>query len=404
MNVLLLSYEYPPETGFGGIGTYTWYHARALARLGHRVHVLAGATEPTPLRTYEHDGVTVFRFRNGSRAAAMIRGQLGRMRLWWTRSRLENAHAMLRGVRALQTQYQYDVIEMPECGGEGMLLNTRVRTPRVVRLHSPARLIMPYYDVRPLDITLCSAAEMHGIRTADALTACSRFMADEARKKLAIDEPITVIPNGIDLRLFDSEEPIDFRSRFDLPQDRPIVFFAGRMEARKGVHLCARIAADVLERYDVAFVMAGDDLFGHVTRTLRPELERRRLRGSFHYLGRLSLDEVRAGVRACDVFLLPSLWENCPYSCLEAMAAGRAIVGSDQGGIPELIKDGENGMLSPAGDPSGFAGRLGTLIEDSCLRARLGRNARRTVEEDLTDERIAALSLENYERVVRSAA
>lgn len=62
MKIALLSFEYPPETGFGGIGTYTWYHARALARLGHEVHVLAGATSATPLRRDTHDGVVVYRY------------------------------------------------------------------------------------------------------------------------------------------------------------------------------------------------------------------------------------------------------------------------------------------------------------------------------------------------------
>ena len=65
MKIGLLSFEYPPETGFGGIGTYTWYQARALAKLGHEVHVLAGATGETELTTSGHDGVTVHRFRSG---------------------------------------------------------------------------------------------------------------------------------------------------------------------------------------------------------------------------------------------------------------------------------------------------------------------------------------------------
>ena len=48
MKIALMSFEYPPETGFGGIGTYTWYQARAMVKLGHEVHVLAGATSPAP--------------------------------------------------------------------------------------------------------------------------------------------------------------------------------------------------------------------------------------------------------------------------------------------------------------------------------------------------------------------
>ena len=61
MKIALLSFEYPPETGFGGIGSYTWHHARALTTLGHEVHVLAGAREATAHRVSEHGGVRVFR-------------------------------------------------------------------------------------------------------------------------------------------------------------------------------------------------------------------------------------------------------------------------------------------------------------------------------------------------------
>ncbi len=68
MRIGLLSFEYPPETGFGGIGSYTWHHARALAALGHEVHVLAGARQATELRETEHDGVCVHRYWAGDTA------------------------------------------------------------------------------------------------------------------------------------------------------------------------------------------------------------------------------------------------------------------------------------------------------------------------------------------------
>src|SRR5579872_333903 len=87
MNIGLLSFEYPPETGFGGIGTYTWYQARALARLGHTVHVLAGLKQEAPLYTREHEGVLVHRYRPGGRVMGAF-NSLGRWKWWWTRQRL----------------------------------------------------------------------------------------------------------------------------------------------------------------------------------------------------------------------------------------------------------------------------------------------------------------------------
>ena len=90
MKILLISFEFPPETGFGGIGTYTWYQSRALAKLGHEVHVLAGASEPTPLRSVEVDGVQVHRFRSQSKLMRALIA-FGDNSLSWTKKRFENA-------------------------------------------------------------------------------------------------------------------------------------------------------------------------------------------------------------------------------------------------------------------------------------------------------------------------
>jgi len=395
MKIALLSFEYPPETGFGGIGSYTWYQARALAKLGHDVHVLAGATSPSRLRATEHDGVQVHRFRSDGTLMSCLQ-PLGKWKLWWTKNRLENAWSMYRGLRALRREHRFDVVEMPECGAEGMLVNHLMREATAVRFHSPARLIMPYYDVRPADVRWCGVAEQIGIRGADILTSCSRFVADEVREKLGVHTQVRVIPNGIDVDLFDASGQMDFRREFDLPRDRPVIFFSGRMEPRKGVHLLKEIAAEVLGRHDVALVLAGQDLFNYASGTLLPYVRSKPLRGSIHYLGKLDLAQVRSGLRQSDIFLLPSVWENCPYSCLEAMAASRAIVCSNQGGMPELIQDGENKLLAESGNAASYIAQLERLIEDPPLRARLGNAARTTIEQSFTDVHIAKISAYYY--------
>jgi len=403
MRIALLSYEYPPETGFGGIGTYAWYQARALARLGHEVHVLSGATDSTLLRSSSHDGVTVFRFRADGRWMKALK-RLDRHRLWWTRNRLENGWCMHLALKELRRRFEYDCVEMPECGGEGLLINWLQRARVVMKFHSPAQLIMSTYDVRRADRVACSMVEKIGIRGADAYTSCSRFLADEVRKKMGVRRPVEVIANGIDLELFDAEESIDARSRFGLPRDRPVIFFAGRMEKRKGIHLCPEIVETILKKHDVAFAFAGSDLFGFVEREMLPRLKSQSLKGSVHYLGKLSLREVGSCLRQSDVYFIPSLWENCPYSCLEAMAAGRAIVASDAGGLPELIEDGRNGLTANSGDARGFVRQIERLIEDRELRERLGAAARRTIEERYTDVGIARQSLDHWSKVLKLGA
>ncbi len=397
MNIALLSFEYPSETGFGGIGTYSWYHARALAKLGHHVHVLAGATSPTALRTETHDNVQVHRFR--ADGALMKAGDwLGHRGLWWTKNRWQTGWSMHRGLRDLLRRHSYDVVEMPECGAEGWVLNHVTRVPTVVRFHSPARLIMEYYDVHRADTICCSALERLAMLSATAFSSCSRFLAGEVKTRLGVRAPVRVIPNGIDLALFDraESESIDLRRRLDIPANRPIVLFTGRMERRKGIQLCTEIVSAVLARRDAAFVFAGRDLFGYLENTLMPALQGKPMRGSVHYLGTLTLPEVRSCVRQADIFFLPSLWENCPYSCLEAMAASRAIVCSDQGGMPELVEDGVSGLLARSGEPASYGEQIDRLLDDSGLRARLGSEARRRVEASFTDVRIAQMSADHY--------
>jgi glycosyltransferase involved in cell wall biosynthesis len=308
---------------------------------------------------------------------------------------------MFAAFRQIERTMTFDMVEMPECGAEGLLVTHATAAPTVVRFHSPAQFIMQYYDVRRGDVALCSALERIAMRGATAFTSSSRFLADAVRTRLSLGAPIHVLHNGIDVRWFDDTEQVDARHAFGIPRHRPIVLFVGRMERRKGIHLCPEIVGAIIERYDVAFVFAGDDLFGHVANELLPALADRQLRGSVHVLGRLEATQVRSVLRQADVVFLPSLWESCPYACLEAMAARRAIVASDAGGLPELIRSRHNGVLVPSGDIGAFVEALSEVIEDPALRLRLGENARRSVEREFLDEDVARRSVAFYERIRR---
>jgi len=324
----------------------------------------------------------------------------GTFQYWWTRQRLENAWCMFWGVRKLLKHYRFDVLEMPECGAEGVLLNWLTDVPTVVRFHGPSELIMPFYDVPAGDIACCSFLERIGIETATCLTSCSAFLARDVRECLGVRRHIPVIANGIDLALFDNEPAADIERLYDLPPGKVTILFAGRMEPRKGIHLCGAICEAILREHDVTFLFAGDDLFDYLSKILLPSLSEKGLRGSVRYLGKLRLQELRACARAVDIYLLPSLWENMPYACLEAMAAGRAVVTSCQGGMPELIVDEENGLLAELGSSDSFSRQLHRLIEDPALRSRLGIAARRTIECDFADGHIAELSVEVYKRCI----
>lgn len=399
MKIALLSFEYPTETGFGGIGTYTWYQARALARLGHTVHVLAGAAEPCRLRREDHDGVEVYRHRVEP-PWPVLSAWLERGGLWWTKNRIETASSMKDALARLLEKHDYDLIEMPECGAEGAFLGGNFEIPTVVKLHSPAKIIMSAYPVPWLDRLICPTIENRAIRNATAITSCSRFLARAAERVLPIDGSVEVLANGIDLELFDGDPQTDIRKREGIPPGRPVVLFCGRLERRKGVHVMKEIAARVLAQRDAAFVFAGQDLFDYGAKELEPCLRRSARRGSYHLLGRLSPPEVRSCLKQAQIFVMPSLWENCPYSCLEAMAAGTAVVCSDAGGLPELIHHEENGLVARVENVEEHLSHVIRLLDDDALRARLGGAARSAIERYFTDDRIARMSIDCYRRAI----
>jgi glycosyltransferase involved in cell wall biosynthesis len=399
MNIAILSYEYPPETGFGGIGTYSYYHARALVKLGHNVHVFAGSTRPGAFHS-EHEGVRVTRVKIEGRLHGLLKPARA-AECWWFHNRVETAYAQYIAVRRALDHETFDIVEAPECGGDAAAVSVLLRVPVAVRFHSPARLIMDTYPTPKLDRELTAAVERVAISRARVRTACSQYVADQVADRMGVARPVHVIPNGIDLELFDRDEAGDVRSRFGLPSDGLTVLFANRLEERKGIHLVGDIAVRVMRRYPhVHFVLAGRDLFGYVAGTVIPRIRNEGLADRFHVLGALDLADVRALLKRSDIFLLPSLWENCPYSCIEAMAAGRPIVASDCGGMPELIADGANGLLARSGDSDSFAQALEELIEANGLRERLGAAARRTVEQRLTDVETARRIADVYGQVL----
>jgi glycosyltransferase involved in cell wall biosynthesis len=399
VNIAILSYEYPPETGFGGIGTYSYYQARALVKLGHNVHVFAGSTRVGVFHS-EHDGVRVTRVKTEGRLQHLLKPARAR-ECWWFHNRVETAYAQYIAMREALEHETFDIVEAPECGGDAAAVSMLLSVPVAVRFHSPARLIMGTYPTPKLDRELTAAVERVAINRARVRTACSRFVADEVAQKMGVAQPVHVIPNGIDLELFDRNEAADIRSRFGLPSDGLTVLFSNRLEERKGIHLVSDIAVRVMKRYGhVHFVLAGRDLFGYVASRVIPRIRAEGLADRLHVLGPLDLADVRALLKRSDIFLLPSLWENCPYSCIEAMAAGRAIVSSDCGGMPELIADRTNGLLAHNGDAESFAQAVEELIEANALRERLGAAARRTVEQCLTDVAIARRMTNVYDQVL----
>ena len=176
--------------------------------------------------------------------------------------------------------------------------------------------------------------------------------------------------------VWSAEEIAACRRELGLPHDVPVVAITGQVAEVKGIWDFVDAAA-LMRDARVHFAVLGDDL--RTRGAVRAEMESRvrahGLEHTFTFLG-FRNDAPRV-VQAFDIIAVPSHVEPLGNATLEAMAAGRPVVGSRVGGIPEMIVDGDTGFLTPPRDPAALAGALTRLVNDTGLRARMSAAARR---------------------------
>jgi glycosyltransferase involved in cell wall biosynthesis len=161
------------------------------------------------------------------------------------------------------------------------------------------------------------------------------------------------------------------RRALDLPPDAPIIALTGQISEVKGIWDFVA-AAELLRDTSALFVVLGDDLrtHGELRRQMTAEVARLGLGARFRFLGfRQDAPDL---VQLFDIVAVPSHVEPFGLASLEAMAAARPVVATRVGGIPEVVVDGETGLLVPARNPAALAAALSTLLHRPDLRARLG--------------------------------
>jgi glycosyltransferase involved in cell wall biosynthesis len=162
--------------------------------------------------------------------------------------------------------------------------------------------------------------------------------------------------------------------------DGPFVLSLGQLDSRKGHHVLVAAWPDVLRaRPGARLVLVGD---GPCRTDLESQARALGVTPSVTFAGFRAAPG--AFVAACTMLVQPSLTEGMPNAVMEAMAAGKPVVASGVGGIPELVLDGETGVLVPAGDPRALAGAIVALLDDPGRAARLGRVGEARVRKQFT--------------------
>jgi glycosyltransferase involved in cell wall biosynthesis len=198
-----------------------------------------------------------------------------------------------------------------------------------------------------------------------------------------------VIPNAVDPDPFMREPNLDLKRA--LSGGRPLILTAARLDRQKGQRYLLQAATQVPE---AVFALAGDGPDRAALEELADELE---VRDRVRFLGRRS--DVAELLAACDVFVLPSLYEGLPISLLEAMAAQRPVIATAIGGTDEVVIDEHCGLLVPPAKPSALAAALRRLLADEALRRRLAIAARDRVINDFSVPEMVSRVTSLYEEL-----
>ncbi len=199
------------------------------------------------------------------------------------------------------------------------------------------------------------------IHQSDAVTAVSNDLIEETRKLLDIVTPIDLTYNFVDKRVYYPREVASLRSDFAAPHEK-IVMHISNFRPVKRVSDVVDIFAKVSERVPSKLLLVGE---GPELTKIQCRIKNLGLENKVHFLGKQ--EDVAQVISLADVLLLPSEKESFGLVALEAMACGVPTVGTDAGGIPELVKHGETGFLSPIGDVEDMARNAERLLTDERL-------------------------------------
>jgi glycosyltransferase involved in cell wall biosynthesis len=216
---------------------------------------------------------------------------------------------------------------------------------------------------------------------------------------------LQVVPNGIEVESFDTspEAAREFRHRFNIPQNSQLVGMAGRMRPWKGQERFLHMAQQVLTvAPDTHFVLVGGDPFNmdsHYERDLIRLARNLSIGDRVTFTGHL--EDVRPALAAMHIFVHPGDPEPFGLVNLEAMASGKPVVAFDHGALPEIVLQGETGVLVPPEDPAHLAHAVIGLLKDPHRRSEMGQRGRQRACSHFRIQDTAARIAQLYERLLQ---
>lgn len=395
MHIAFLTPEYPhPKTGSsGGIGTSIRNLANGLLALGCSVRVLVYGQKEDGV--FDDNGITVQQIQN-----IKLKG------LSWflTRKKLE------RIINQLYANKEIDLVEAPDWTGITSFIQPK-KCPVIIKLNGSDTYFC-HLDNRPVK-WINNFHERRALQKANGLLSVSQFTADLTNKVFGLQKDFTIIPNSIDIDLFnvndDDNDNLNDKFKANIGVSRSgdgrILYF-GSLIRKKGLLELPFIFNEVIKKNpeaqlsligrDVPDIVSGNPS----TWAMMQQLFTDEALQNVTYLGSVPYHKIKEHIKAASVCVFPTFAEALPVSWIEAMALQKPIVASNIGWANEVIVDGVEGFLVHPKDHKKYAERILELLEKPKMQREFGIAARKKVVAKFSTQTVAQQSLLFYKSLI----
>lgn len=413
MRIAIMSREYPPHTGWGGIATFKYHLAQGLRTIGHDVEVFSLSGDGVS-RSQVENGIMVHRVtvHDHAHTERLIRecdnGSLSDIHKCLPHFRyvVNAALSLWRKFDEIHERNRFEVLDAPELFADSMFVSVKRDVPHVIRLYTPhAKFIAEHlHNIdRSLDHEMVAMLERFAMYACDVITSPSNDLAQWVADDLGYRvEDIPIVRDPIDCNIFNPDGPKAFTA-----DDKIKILFVGRLEERKGVHDLVDAIPNVVSQHPNAhfYFLGADTNTGPNGTSVLAELKRRlattRSSDAVTFISAVPHLEVPNYMRAADICVVPSLYDNSPFTSIEALASGKPVIGTAAGGTPEYVIHEKVGLIVPARDARSLGNAINELAGNKEKRERLGRAAREWAVTEYSRERIAIETIEIYKMAQR---
>jgi len=368
MKIAFITFEYPPFIIGGGAGIYAQKITRELVNLGHEVVVF------TPQVIAQKHCASIAKNMQ-IRGVRVHHGLPFKALQFWIKLPGE--------IEKAEREYgKFDILHFN--GISYWFFKKRIYpAPHIITIHhlvvdairnNNLGLISRVRDISGENSLFIPSIEKRCLHSADKIIAVSNFTKEQIIKNYKINpSKIEVVYNGIDLDgyTFPQEDLRETRKQLNLPE-KPVILFVGRVDdPRKGLDLLLRAFKKVLERVEAILLVVGKG----------DQTEVRKLANSLGisrnviFAGFIDDATLKKCYALCDIYVCSSRLEGFGLTVLEAMIAGKLVVATNVGAIPEIVKNGENGILVGLGDVDGMSKAICTFLHNEKLVGNIfGKN------------------------------